>query len=714
MKVQINKPVDRDDVDALTQLAMAFKLAAVYLETSSAGSKTWESLVHRLSLSDDNAIADLSRSFGLDAVVYKTSNLKLSNIEFPLVGITNKGHPFCAKLIKDSKIFVTLLMTDGEVTKALTPSEFAKFAPSQVFLVSRYADKKAFLNSFYDKTNLKSWVVEIIKANRFPMFEIITGSLFANLLAIAVALFALQVWDRVLPSHSTVTLWGLTIGVLFAVLIEFSLRFTRSRLIDAKGKNIDLYLSNFAMDRVLYSKLLDQPKSKGALVARLKDIDSLRELLTSTVISLIVDIPFVVIILSVIFLLGGYIVVVPIIAILIIVCIALLLQKKFAQLANATHEEYTLRSGLLMESIFRSEDIKITQSELRVRNKWNDACKKTANVSEEQRKYRNLLTGSTASIIQVSYIFVIVTGVYGIFAGELTFGQVLACSILSGRALGPFAQLSAAMSSIQNARIGKVSFDAIAALPQERNSGNGVALPNIEGGYVINSMLFTYDKDEKPILGINSIKIKPGEKVAILGRIGSGKSTLLKLMAGLMHPTQGNIELDGVNITLADPQDLRREVGFHFQDAALFSGSIRDNLKVSMPMATDAQMLDALKLSCGDSTVLNQSSGLDKIINEGGSGLSGGQRQSLLLARTLIKAPPVILLDEPTASFDDKTEQIFVNNLKDWLGDRTFVVSTHRMALLDIVDRLIILEQGKVVMDGAKEKVIAQLSKKAD
>ena len=311
---------------------------------------------------------------------------------------------------------------------------------------------------------------------------------------------------------------------------------------------------------------------------------------------------------------------------------------------------------------------------------------------------------------QLAYVGVVTVGVYGILEGSLSFGAVLACSILTSRTIAPLGQIPAILGRLQNVRASKKALDALLKLPLDHDPNRDVYhKPLLVGSYRFENVSYAYDSESKPALLIPQLVIEPGERVAILGRVGAGKSTLLRLAGALALPSQGRILFNDTAMHLVDVSDVRRDVGSLLQESNLFYGSIRDNLLLANPHATDEQILEVMRLSCADRLLLNQPHGLDLKLRENGVGLSGGQKQSLLLARVLLRAPQILLLDEPTASLDDGTESIIIENLKGWLGNRTVIVATHRYQVLNLVDRVIVLDGGRVVQDGPKSQVLESL-----
>jgi ATP-binding cassette subfamily C protein LapB len=390
-----------------------------------------------------------------------------------------------------------------------------------------------------------------------------------------------------------------------------------------------------------------------------------------------------------------------------------LVQKPLRKLSNEGMRESALRNALLVEAVQGIEDIKLLRAEARFESQWNRAHDVSAAIGMKQRFWVNLLMTWTQETSSIIYALVLLVGSYLVMKGDMTTGALVASSILSSRMIAPLGQLSAVFARWQQSVVARQGLDQIMERPVDQpDRQTRVHRASLRGDYTLERVFFQYgEKDHAPALAIPRLVIKAGEKVAIIGRAGAGKSTLLSILAGLLTPQGGHIALDGIDMQMLDPADLRRDMGLLRQDARLFYGTIRENLVMGAPMTDDAAVIQALAMVGALSFVRARPLGLDDVILEGGAGLSGGQRQILLLARTLINGSQIVLLDEPTANLDDVTERQVIEAISKWLGPRTLLVSTHRLSLLALVDRIIVIGEGKVVMDGPKAQVIAELSK---
>ncbi|MFV5364285.1 type I secretion system permease/ATPase [Acinetobacter oleivorans] len=560
----------------------------------------------------------------------------------------------------------------------------------------------------YVKPYEASWFWEIILRDWKRYIDIMFASLVANILALATIVFSMNVYDRVIPAQSVPTLWVLAGGVLIAAIFEFCLRVARVFLSDILGKRADLSISDLVFGHALRIKNKERSKSTGTFISQIRELEGVRDLVTSTTISAIADLPFFLLFLIIFWLIGGNLFWVMIVVVPLMIIPGILIQKPLAKLASEGMRESAIRNAMLVESVQGIEDIKLLRAESRFQNQWNHMNEVSADISMRQRKLVGVMMAWTQKIQGLAFAIVVLVGCFAVMKGEMTTGALVACSILSSRMLGPIAQISGVLGRLQQAKVAKTGLDELMKKPVDQPPyAHLIHRPVLSGNYELNQVEFRYNETEgKPILLIPKLNIKAGERIAILGRNGAGKSSLLQLLAGMQEPIKGQIKLDDIALGLIDPLDIRRDIGLLNQNAHLFFGSIRENLKLGAPLATDSDVLKALDLSGALEFLQEKKEGLDYQILEGGAGLSGGQKQALLVARLLIRKPNVLLLDEPTAAFDDVSEKQFIEQLQSRLGNKTLIVATHRRAILELVDRIIVVNNGKIVMDGPKEQVL--------
>jgi ATP-binding cassette subfamily C protein LapB len=559
----------------------------------------------------------------------------------------------------------------------------------------------------------KHWFWQHFRGAKRQIGEISLASIISNVLALAGILFSMQVYDRVIPAQSYSTLWVLFFGVLIAAALEYAIRLSRTVISDLMGKKIDLKISGMLFARALAIKNEARPKSTGSFISQLREIDQVRELLTSTTVGAAADMPFVLLFLVIMALVGGPLVFIPMLAIPLIVIPGILLQWPMAKLAKEGMRESALRNAVLVESIEGVEDIKALQAEPYFQRQWEQTHAVSANIGMQQRLWGARLSGWASTVQQLTYAGMLVFGSYLVLAGDITTGTMVACSLLSSRTIAPLMQLTMVFSRWQHAKTAMTGLDDLLKKPLDKpEEGKMAHCPVLSGHFQLSNLQYSYDveKGENSIT-VNNLEIKPGERVAILGKVGAGKSTLLKLLSGQASATRGKVIIDGVDISHIDPSDVRRQLGFLSQESRLFFGSLRQNLMLGHPHATESEMLQALRISGALSLVQQDAASLDRIIHEGGRGLSGGQRQMVLLSRMILRNPQIVLLDEPTASMDEQLEEYVIRQMHGWLSGRTLVLVTHRPALLKLVDRIVVLDNGRVVADGPRDQILQAANK---
>jgi ATP-binding cassette subfamily C protein LapB len=649
----------------------------------------------------------------------RAAGLAATFIQAPLDAVHRALWPLLVEI--DGAVMLVTGSADGVLsgemcvgtTAAPFSIELAKLeaVPRRLLLLQAFEPHTDERVSDYAPRPRRDWLRDLFARNKRLFVELGLGSLVGNVLAISTALFSMQVWDRVVPARSLNTLWVLAFGVGLALGMEYLLRITRAAITDHFGKKSDLQLSDFFYSRLLDVKNDARPRSPGSLISQMRDFEQVRELLTSTAFGVLLDLPFVLAFIAVIALLGGSLSLVALVAAPLVVLPGIFAQRKLAALSTAGMAESALRNAILMESVYRIEDIKNMQAEPRFRDLWRKVNQSTGDISLRQRRLTTALVSFSGTIQNVAYTAVIVAGVYGVMRAGLSTGTVIACSILTSRALAPLAQIPAVLSRLQNAKVAKEGLDKLLALPIDHDAQQErYHKPSIVGGYRIEGAQYAYDADSPAALNIPALAIAPGERVAILGRTGAGKSTLLRMLAGMAQPQKGRVLLDDTPLDLIDVADVRRAVGTLMQDSSLFYGTLRDNLRIGTPRADGDALQRALRIACADRLLLNQPRGLDLPLRESGVGLSGGQKQALMLARLVLREPQVVLLDEPTAALDEGTEQNVIKNLDEWLGQRTLIVATHRAPILSIVQRVIVVDGGRIVLDEPRDKALAMLA----
>lgn len=550
------------------------------------------------------------------------------------------------------------------------------------------------------------WIIGPILRNWWIYRDVILASLAANLLAVATALFSMQVYDRVVPSNAFDTLWILASGVGLAIVLELLLRLMRASLIDVSGRDLDLRLSAQLFDKVANMRLAHQPASTGVFANQVRDFATVREFLTSSTVTALCDIPFVLIFIAVIWSIGGVIALVTVSGVLLTVVPGMVMQKRLGRASRENTREAAALNGLLLETITNLETVKAARAENRLQRAHAQLSATMAGTAVRTRRLTNLMGQLVSSVQKFAYAGVIIAGVYLISAGELTVGSLIACTMLSSRAMSPMGQVAGLLARWQQVRAAMEGLDKIIALPVERPSDRHfVRAANLGGRYRLEDVVFRHDPQASPVVNIRELQIESGERIALLGGNGAGKSTFLRLMAGLVEPQNGSMLLDDLSLSQIDPIDRRRQIGYLPQSVALFQGTLRDNLLLDHGLHSDEELLRALDAVGLGNFVRRHVRGLDLQI-QGNGNVSGGQRQSIGLARILLQDPKIVLLDEPTAAFDHITESQVINHLKTWLEGRTAIISTHKRELLTLTERTLVLKDGKIARDGDLMKIL--------
>jgi len=555
------------------------------------------------------------------------------------------------------------------------------------------------------------WFWSNFKNQRVLIRDIVFGTLTANILAVAISLFTLQVYDRVIPNQSIPTLWVLVGGVFIAILLEAMLRVARATLIDISGREIEINISTMLFQRFMGMRLSKRPQGPGSLLYSMREFGSVREFFTTSSISSVADIPFVIIFVGLIYTIAGNIAYIIIAAMALIIIPSFLARSRMEALSEEMLGGHSSANKVLIQSAYGLETIKSLRAESFFQNQWEEILELTSEKTTEQRLLAAKLTFWAQGVQQTAYISAIVAGVYMVFIGELTVGAIIAISILTSRTLSPVTSLSNVLARWQQVRSSLDGLDMIADSEQEKPPGKHfVSADSLKGEFLLKDVIYQYNADAPNALEIPELTLKSGLNIGLLGTNGSGKSTLLKLLSGLYDASHGQLTVDGLSMTQVSPEDLRRHIGYLTQETRIFAGTLRQNLELAVGPCDDERLYEALQFAGLARHVKSHPLGLDMLIDDGGTGVSVGQKQSIGLARLYLQDPTIVLLDEPTASFDQMLERQIVQNLKSWLLGKTCILSTHRPAALELLDEIVVLQQGKVYLQGPAQTVINKLS----
>jgi ATP-binding cassette subfamily C protein LapB len=515
----------------------------------------------------------------------------------------------------------------------------------------------------------------------------------------------------VVPNQTVETLWVLAIGVTLVISFDFIMKWLRGYFLDVAGKQVDTVLSATIFEKVMSLQTAVRPRSIGSLANTLHEFEMFRDFITSATITTLIDLPFVILFILIVFWLGGWVILVPLAAIPMIIGISLLLQKPLEAQVRQSLRVSSQKQAMLIETLAGIETIKAIGAEGPMQRRWEQIVGESGRVGIKSKLISAAVVNATTLIQQVANIAAVILGVYLIGERALTVGGLMACTMLIGRILAPFAQIAGLITRYFQTLQALRGIDTIMNQPVERPPGKSfVHRPGFRGDIEFRGVTFSYPGQEVPALLNTSFRIAAGERVGIIGRIGSGKTTVEKLLLGIYQPSEGSVWIDGIDMQQIDPADLRRNIGYVPQDITLFFGSIKDNIVLGAPYVEDAAMLRAAEIAGVTEFANRHPKGFDMPVGERGEGLSGGQRQSIAIARALLLDPPILMLDEPSNSLDNRSEESFKSRLASQIENRTLVLVTHRASLLSLVNRLIVMDNGRVIADGPKDQVLEALS----
>lgn len=557
---------------------------------------------------------------------------------------------------------------------------------------------------------VKAWFRDTLKLSRGLYSDAIVASLLINMLGLMVPLFVMQTYDRVVPNQATSTLWVLAIGLLLGTLFELGLRLIRAHLLDQAGRKTDLILSATLFERIVGMTMKARPATIGGFAQSIHDFQGLREFLTAVTLTSLIDLPFAALMLLVIGMLGGWLVLIPVIAFPLTIVFAWLIQIRLRDTVQKTLSLGAERQGLLIETLGGLETLKACGAQSQRQHQWENTHGALTRLDGHARNLGALASNGTLFAQQFAGMATIVAGVYSIIAGSISVGALVATYMLGSRVLAPLGQIAGLITRYQQARLTMTSTDVLMSLPQETLADQKPLQHSaLLGGLRLDQVSYGYTDQGTNALSAVSFTVRPGERIGIIGRSGSGKSTLARMVMGFYSPNEGQVLLDNLDLRQLDLADVRQQIGYVAHDLPLMSGSLRDNLTLGARYISDARMLEVARITGVDELALRHPQGFDRPVGERGQLLSGGQRQTVLLARALLLDPPLLLLDEPTSHMDNSSEDQLRQHLYDLMPGKTLLLVTHRMSMLTLVDRLLVMDNGKLVADGPKDVVIEAL-----
>jgi len=647
---------------------------------------------------------------GLSAKLVRRSLDRIDELLLPAVLMLN-GEEACILLGWDEA---------GENARLLFPETGqGSVSLSRAALAGRYTGVSIFCRPHFrfDKrtpqvgeVRLRHWFWGAL-ADQWQVYRDVLGAaLLINLMALAMPLFTMNVYDRVVPNRAIETLWVLALGVILLIGVDMMLRLLRGYFIDLASARIDMQLSARIMERVLGVRMESRPAAVGAFSSNLRSFESVRDFITSASVTAFIDLPFAFLFVFVIAIIAWQLIIPVLLAIIAVIIYAWILQHKMHELSETTYRAGALRNATLIESLTALETIKTQGAEGVMQSKWEKSVAFVSRVNNKMRFLSAAATNGAMEIQQLVNVVVVIAGVYLIGDGKLSMGGLIACTMLTSRALAPLGQMVGLLMQYHNAKVSLSSLEEVMSRPVERPVDAAfVHRPELKGDIEFRDVEFTYPNAAVSALKGFSCKIAAGDKVVVIGRIGSGKTTLQKLLLGLYQPTGGAVSIDGVDLRQLDPADLRRNIGYVAQDVTLFYGTLRDNIAIGAPYADDATVVAAAEAAGLAEFVNRHPDGFDMMIGERGDSLSGGQRQGVAIARALLMDPPILLLDEPTSAMDFSSEQQFKQRLKAVAAHKTVIIVTHRNSLLDLATRVIVVDEGRMVADGPRDQVIQAL-----
>ena len=656
---------------------------------------------------------------GFKTRVLKTKIEDINPLVLPCIVLLNGKNPkdelrACILLgFDDEMANARVVLPEAEdVENSVTIEELKKYYFGFSILLKkelRFDDKQLTVGDVKEN----HWLWGTMKIVRDTYRDVIIASLLINIFVLATPLFTMNVYDRVIPNDAKDTLWILSIGVLIVYGIDVVLKFLRTYFLETAGKKTDIIASSLIFERVLDLKMSSMPSSVGSMANILKEFESIRSFITSSTISLLIDLPFIILFLITIYYIGGVLVVVPVVIIIFIVFYTLYAKEKLQNSIKQSYEASSMKNGVLIESLSSIETLKSLGATGYSQWKWEEATSQIADKSISSKTISASITTVTSFLLQLNTVAIIIVGTYLIGEKMISMGALIAVVIISSRAIAPMGQVASLLSTFHHTKVSYKALDDIMNMPVEHPQGKKfVARPEYRGNIEFKNVGFIYPNSDKSTLNNLNFRINEGEHIAIIGKICSGKSTIHKLLLSLYVPNEGAILVDNIDTKQLDPTELRKNIAYVSQDVLLFNGTVKENIVYRLPHIDDEKIIEAATVSGVMDFINKHPKGFDMPVGERGAFLSGGQRQSIAIARAILQDYPIVLLDEPTSAMDSSTEAKFIKSIKEYLKGKTMILVTHKTSLLSLADRVIVMEDGQIVLDGKKDYVVEKLRTK--
>ncbi len=623
---------------------------------------------------------------------------KLKQDFFPLIAFKSDGKALLIKDVSEDEVIITQSDKTRQEEK-LSLKEFKKEFSGFVIICKELNDREKLERSGH-------WFFSAFKKSKWLYVQVMIAAMVSNFLSLSTSLFTMTVYDRIIPNGAFESLIALSIGVVIALGFDFLIKSLRAKFIDVASKRADLEISRRLFDRILTLTPAEQRQRSGAMAGTVREFETLREFFNSSTLVVLIDLPFVFFFIYVIYLIAGPLAYVPLAAVPLVIIVGLGIQPFLARITKGTVESGMNKQAVLVETLNGLETVTATGSGKLMRKRYEDALNNQSDSGNKIRSLSGFIVNFAASVQQYAQVAAIFFGVYLIVEGTISQGALIGAVILGGRTMAPLSQLANTMARVNGAitayrnlsnLFGKSSISAGRLSPISR--------PKLNGEIEFKNVSFKFAGADQPTIKNLSFKIPAGQKVALVGKMGSGKSTLARLIGGILDPTEGAILIDGVDVRQIDKADIRMNIGIMLQDSWLFSGTVRENIQMGFNEYDDEHLLNICKIAAVDDFVGPHPKGYDLEIQERGIGLSGGQKQTINLARSLLHNPQILLLDEPTSAMDQNTEKKVVESLTKTTVDKTMLIVTHRNPILAMVNRVFVMENGKIVADQTPEQL---------